>query len=49
MTMCPPASATTVMSACVAAMPLENALPKPPSSAPSASSSAARVGFAERE
>ena len=49
MTMWPPASATTVISACVAAMPLENALAEPPSSAPSAFSSAERVGFAERE
>ena len=49
MTMCPPDSAATVISACVAAMPLENALPEPPSSSPSAVSSAERVGLAERE
>ena len=44
-----PASQVTVMRACSAAMPEENATACPPSSSPSASSSAARVGLAERE
>ena len=42
------AATHAVISACVAAMPLEKAEPRPPSSSPSARSSAARVGFAER-
>ena len=43
------AERAAVSTAWVAAMPLENAAPCPPSSSPSARSSAARVGFAERE
>ena len=38
-----------MISACVAAIPLANAVASPPSSSPSALSSADRVGFAERE
>ena len=44
-----PALQTAVISAWVAAMPEENALAWPPSSSPSAFSSARRVGFAARE
>jgi hypothetical protein len=44
-----PAPQTAVISACSAAIPLPNAVPWPPSSSPSASSSARRVGFAARE
>ncbi len=43
-----PALQWAVIRACVAAIPLENAEPSPPSSSPSARSSAARVGLAER-
>ena len=46
---CAPALATAVISACVAAMPEENAVPRPPSSSPIAFSSCVRVGLAERE
>ena len=49
MTTWSPAEQTAVISACSAAMPEENALASPPSSSPSARSSAVRVGFAERE
>ncbi len=49
MTTWSPASQTAVTSAWVAAMPDENAVPWPPSSSPSARSSAARVGLAARE
>ena len=49
MTMWSPAAATAVISACSAAMPLEKAAAWPPSSSPSAFSSAVRVGLAERE
>ena len=44
-----PALQAAVSSACVAAMPDANALPCPPSSSPSAFSSARRVGLAARE
>ena len=44
-----PALATAVSSAWVAAIPEEKALAWPPSSSPSAFSSARRVGFAARE
>ena len=43
-----PAEQIAVSRAWVAAIPLENAVPWPPSSVPSARSSAARVGFALR-
>ena len=46
---CAPAVQTAVISACVPAMPEENAVPRPPSSSPSAFSSCVRVGLAERE
>jgi hypothetical protein len=49
MTTWSPAAATAVISACSAAIPLENAEAMPPSSSPSALSSALRVGLALRE
>jgi hypothetical protein len=44
-----PALQTAVSSAWVAAIPDANAVARPPSSSPSAFSSARRVGFAARE
>ena len=49
MTTWSPALQTAVISACVAAMPDANAVACPPSSSPSAFSSARRVGLAARE
>ena len=44
-----PAAAAAVITACSAAIPLENADARPPSISPSARSSADRVGLALRE